>query len=124
MSKICPYCGGELLTGYIQSRDGVCWSEKKKLVSALPGLAKDELYLPDGHIGKEVTALPPCFLGLYQNIHADATPSAVIFHVALMLLQKLRAVVVIVLVKLIGHQRIVNAAVIAGFLFGSSPCPA
>lgn len=44
MSKICPYCGGELLTGYIQSRDGVCWSEKKKLVSALPGLAKDELY--------------------------------------------------------------------------------
>ena len=39
MSKICPYCGGELLTGYIQSRDGVCWSEKKKLVSALPGLA-------------------------------------------------------------------------------------
>lgn len=62
MSKICPYCGGELLTGYIQSRDGVCWSEKKKLVSALPGLAKDELYLPDGHIGKEVTALncPKC----------------------------------------------------------------
>ena len=39
MSKTCPYCGGELLTGYIQSRDGVCWSEKKKLVSALPGLA-------------------------------------------------------------------------------------
>ena len=32
-----------------------------------------------------------------------------------MLFQKLRAVVVIVLVKLIGHQRIVNAAVIAGF---------
>ena len=31
-----------------------------------------------------------------------------------MLLQKLRAVVVIVFVKLIGHQRIVNAAVIAG----------
>ena len=24
MSKICPYCGGELLIGYIQSRDGVC----------------------------------------------------------------------------------------------------
>lgn len=32
-----------------------------------------------------------------------------------MLLQKLRAVVVIVFVKLTGHQRIVNAAVIVGF---------
>lgn len=62
MAKTCPYCGGEMLTGYIQSRDGVCWSEKKKLVPALPGLAKDELYLPGGHVEKEVTAqnCPKC----------------------------------------------------------------
>lgn len=46
MNKTCPYCGGELLTGYIQSRDGVCWSEKKKLVSALPGLARMSCIFP------------------------------------------------------------------------------
>ena len=80
MNKTCPYCGGELLTGYIQSRDGVCWSEKKKLVSALPGLAKDELYLPDGHIGKEVTALncPKCRVILinYEDYPYDHPISA------------------------------------------------
>lgn len=31
----CPICGGELKPGYIQSRDGLGWSEKKCPVSAL-----------------------------------------------------------------------------------------
>ena len=40
MNKICPYCGGELLTGYIQSRDGVCWSEKEKACVRSAGACK------------------------------------------------------------------------------------
>ena len=49
MDKTCPYCGGEMLLGYMQNRDGICWSMKRKRIAVLPGLAKDELYLPDGH---------------------------------------------------------------------------
>lgn len=32
----CPYCGKEMMLGYIQNRDGVYWTEKKLLVPALP----------------------------------------------------------------------------------------
>lgn len=60
MDKRCPYCGGEMLLGYMQSRDGVYWSMKKKLVPALPGLAKDELYLSDGSAAVEAYNCPKC----------------------------------------------------------------
>ena len=56
MDKRCPYCGGEMLLGYMQSRDGVYWSMKKKLVPALPGLAKDELYLSAAQLSRRTTA--------------------------------------------------------------------
>ena len=32
----CPYCGEEMLPGYVQCRDGVYWSSKKRPVAALP----------------------------------------------------------------------------------------
>ena len=31
----CPYCDGEMAQGYIQSRDGVFWSEKLRPVAAI-----------------------------------------------------------------------------------------
>lgn len=31
----CPYCGKEMTLGYIQCRDGVTWTLKKQLISAL-----------------------------------------------------------------------------------------
>lgn len=58
--KACPYCGGGMLPGYMQSRDGVCWSTKKKLVPALPGLANDELYLSDSSAAIEAYNCPKC----------------------------------------------------------------
>ena len=38
---ICPYCGKEMELGYIQCRDGLAWTTKKKLVAALSSLGKD-----------------------------------------------------------------------------------
>ena len=35
MVMLCPYCGKEMEKGFIQCRDGVWWSEKKRPVSAL-----------------------------------------------------------------------------------------
>lgn len=32
----CPYCNEEMEIGYIQCRDGVYWSEKKRNIVALP----------------------------------------------------------------------------------------
>lgn len=34
----CPYCHKEMRSGWIQSRDGLGWSEKKRVVAALAGL--------------------------------------------------------------------------------------
>ena len=31
----CPYCGEEMQQGYIQSRDGVYWTEKKLIIPAV-----------------------------------------------------------------------------------------
>ncbi|MBO4847533.1 MAG: hypothetical protein J5586_00045 [Clostridia bacterium] len=31
----CPYCGKEMLKGYIQGRDGLFWAEKKSSITAL-----------------------------------------------------------------------------------------
>ena len=40
----CPLCGAETLAGFVQSRDGLGWSRKKRLVAALSGaLAEVEL---------------------------------------------------------------------------------
>lgn len=32
----CPNCNKEMDAGYIQCRDGIYWSEKKRIVAALP----------------------------------------------------------------------------------------
>ena len=48
MTKICPYCDGELETGYIQCRDGVIWTKKKRKVAALPSLSKSSITLSWG----------------------------------------------------------------------------
>ena len=37
---ICPYCNREMQKGYIQCRDGLHWTPKKQVVSALSGLGK------------------------------------------------------------------------------------
>ena len=39
---ICPYCGKEMKHGYISSRDGVFWSEKKHILPTGLGCGKDE----------------------------------------------------------------------------------
>ncbi|MBO4848986.1 MAG: hypothetical protein J5586_07540 [Clostridia bacterium] len=31
----CPYCGEEMIKGVVQSRDGVCWTEKERPVAAV-----------------------------------------------------------------------------------------
>lgn len=41
----CPYCNEEMKTGYIQCRDGVYWSEKKRMVSALPPMNGEDVDL-------------------------------------------------------------------------------
>ena len=41
----CPYCGKEMTLGYIQNREGVYWTEKKRKVAAL--LAGCLLYTSD-----------------------------------------------------------------------------
>lgn len=34
----CPYCNEEMLTGYIQCRDGVSWNQKLQPIAALSSL--------------------------------------------------------------------------------------
>ena len=41
----CPYCGEEMQKGYIQCRDGVYWSSKKRPVAAIPPLNKEAVHL-------------------------------------------------------------------------------
>ena len=31
----CPYCSNEMEKGYLQSRDGMGWNEKERLIPAL-----------------------------------------------------------------------------------------
>lgn len=33
IGNICPYCGGELLSGYLQSARQIIWSQEKKSIS-------------------------------------------------------------------------------------------
>ena len=44
----CPYCGNEMIKGYIQCRDGVTWTPKKQLVAALSFLGKNSVSLANG----------------------------------------------------------------------------
>lgn len=37
----CPYCEKEMELGYIQCRDGVSWSRKKRAVAALSSLVNE-----------------------------------------------------------------------------------
>ena len=34
----CPYCSNEMEKGYLQSRDGMGWNEKERLIPALSGV--------------------------------------------------------------------------------------
>ena len=38
----CAHCGKEMELGYIQSRDGLGWNAKKRIVSALSGTFADQ----------------------------------------------------------------------------------
>ena len=44
----CPYCGQEMEQGYIQCRDGVTWTAKRKPIAALPLGGKDWVSLANG----------------------------------------------------------------------------
>ena len=41
----CPYCGKEMEKGFVQCRDGVNWTAKKRLVAALSSLGRDSVSL-------------------------------------------------------------------------------
>ena len=44
----CPYCGKEMQLGYIQSRDGVTWSDKEYAIKALATLHPGSISLANG----------------------------------------------------------------------------
>lgn len=44
----CPYCNTEMELGYIQSRDGVSWSNKKSKVAAIASLSLNAISLASG----------------------------------------------------------------------------
>ena len=44
----CPYCGKEMELGFVQSRDGVTWADKKYLVKALSNLHPGSISLSNG----------------------------------------------------------------------------
>lgn len=64
----CPCCGNEMEPGYIQCRDGVYWSRKRRAVPALPPLKHNSIRLgtPDeinpfaGGYAVEVYCCPDC----------------------------------------------------------------
>ena len=41
----CPYCGNDMVKGYIQCRDGVYWAEKQRPVAAVPLLSGNVISL-------------------------------------------------------------------------------
>lgn len=41
----CPYCDAEMKLGYIQCRDGVYWSDKKKKIAAIPPMGENSIDL-------------------------------------------------------------------------------
>lgn len=42
---ICPFCNGEMESGFIQSRDSISWTKKPCAVAALSFLSKSALVL-------------------------------------------------------------------------------
>ena len=50
---LCPYCNKEMEKGYVQCRDGLHWTPKKQMVSALSGLGKGAVL-----IGNEPAYVP------------------------------------------------------------------
>ena len=68
---ICPYCNDEMQKGYIQSRDGVFWTPKKHVTSAVTSFFKDAIaigmddkFVPNGkaieyHCAKCKTVIIP-----------------------------------------------------------------
>lgn len=51
MAETCPYCGKEMIKGYIQCRDGVYWSEKVRAIAAIPPFDKSATVLKSGSWG-------------------------------------------------------------------------
>ena len=47
----CPYCGNDMLQGYIQAADGVYWAEKLRPVAAIPILSGSMISLQSGETG-------------------------------------------------------------------------
>ena len=45
---VCPYCGKEMETGFIQCRDGVTWTPKKQFRPSLSFLGKGAVSLENG----------------------------------------------------------------------------
>ncbi|MBR5714076.1 MAG: hypothetical protein IKX58_04685 [Clostridia bacterium] len=43
----CPFCGNEMLKGYVQSRDGLCWAEKKTAITAFHRLRGSSVQLAE-----------------------------------------------------------------------------
>lgn len=44
----CPYCGKEMVLGYIQCRDDISWSKKQRKVAAIPPLDSSGITLASG----------------------------------------------------------------------------
>jgi len=44
----CPYCNNEMQRGYIQCRDGVAWTPKKRLVAAFSSIGKESVSIENG----------------------------------------------------------------------------
>ena len=55
----CPYCGEEMVLGYIQCRDGLFWTPKKQLVAALSGLGRGRVRLAN-HTSNTTTCAFHC----------------------------------------------------------------
>ena len=51
MDTKCPYCGEEMVLGYIRSRDGVVWAKDPSGISSLPWLASGPMVSPHCRCG-------------------------------------------------------------------------
>lgn len=47
----CTCCGSDMQKGYIQSRDGVYWSNKLQVIAAIKGLSSDSIKLSGDNEG-------------------------------------------------------------------------
>lgn len=53
----CPYCGKEMLDGFIQSRDGLAWRPKQAAIAALSMFGKNVVILANSHTPLKGAAL-------------------------------------------------------------------